>query len=894
MVSDLPTGVVTFLFTDIEGSTRLLSRVGDDFGELLDEHHLLIREATTSWGGMEIHTEGDAFFIVFGEASSGGLAALEAQHALSESRLLGTEDVRVRMGLHVGDAILGGDDYVGMDVHVAARVSAAAHGGQILVTESFVEAVGDDLKARADFDELGEYWLRDIPEPIRLAQLRSKAVASDFPPIAAASIRPYNAPFFLSAFVGRADDVDRATRALAEQRLLTLTGPGGTGKTRLAVEVGSVLTRQFVDGVFFVPLAGITDPQAVPSAILDVLGAPGAEPGVTPTIQLGSFLQHKQVLLIVDNCEQVLSAAPIFSLVLDAARAIKILATSRAPLGLDGEKELQVVPLAVPSDRPDQTTEEISASAAIRLFVERARSIRDGFTITRDNAQAVRTIVRRLDGLPLAIELAAARIRMLTPDAILLTLEPLSLRGRKADPSVNQRTLRDTIQWSVDLLHEPEGRLLSRLAAFVGGADMEQIEEVCRPTELGLDLVDSLGILVENSLLFAGEPGPTSRFHMLETIREYGLERLTQSPDGDTTRERHMSAFVRLAEDAAPHLEGAEATTWVNRLRSDNSNLQTALTHAIETGHAENAQRIVGSLWQYWKVRGHLEDAARLAASSLALDGAPTEVRARALDAAGSIQYWRGDTPATRDYYELALEAHRSVGDRTGIANATYNLSFPVGDQDGYTAGRALLEQALALFEESGDLRGQTRALEALARSWLTESPQRSAKYAKRAIRAGSKLEDAVTVAWANSLYGTSLALMGQHQRAVEVFQSALSAFNKIGDVIGTTINLAAIADSARLTGDTPTALYLAGGVTVLWKNTGAGIITSQDKAIAELTKEDNLTSLSTDLQDEFTRGQVTPLPILVDAAFNYSIQPESERNSENETEGSSRSSHRP
>ena len=653
MSSALPAGEVTYLFTDIEGSTRLLDRVGDGYGALLGAHHGVIRAAIATHDGTELKTEGDAFFVVFPTASDAVAAAIDAQEAIDNDPALSAEHVSVRMGLHTGTAVLGGDNYVGMDVHIAARVSAAAHGGQILVTDAVAAGATVEELSAVGFTDIGDFWLKDIPAAVGIRQVTARQLRTDFPPINAAATHPENAPRDLSSFIGRDDDTDAGVELIGAERLVTLTGPGGTGKTRLAIEIGAAATRMFRDGAVFVPLAGISDPSEVPNSLIDAVGAPMNDQSLSPIEHLTRHLEHREMLLIVDNFEHLLDAASDIQTVLESSPGTKVLATSRTPLGLRGERELAIAPLDV-------------TGPAVELFAERAQQVKTSFTIDSSNENDIREIVKCLDGLPLAIELAAARVRIMSPSAILSTLDPLSLSHSKS-ADARDLTLEDTIRWSFDLLEEPERRLMTRLAVFAAGADLAQIEPVCRPTsDLGLDLINGIGALVEHSLLVADNTRDSPRFRMLETIHEFTRRDFDASGDAAEIRDRHTAAFVDLLETARPHLDGPGAAGWTTILVTDNPNIQAAFAHAVSVGDADSAQRIVAAAWRFWQARGHLAEGTKAAEVALALDGSSDHVRAAALDAAGSIAYWSGDRPMTRRYYEDAVALFRTLDEAYG------------------------------------------------------------------------------------------------------------------------------------------------------------------------------------------------------------------------------------
>src|ERR687891_401210 len=562
MRADLPTGTVTFLFTDIEGSTRLLDALGDRYPALLESHQRILREAFGGRGGIDVSTEGDSFFVVFRTAPQAVAAAVEAQRAIAAHEWPEGAAVRVRVGLHTGEGILGGDNYVGVDLHRAARIAAAGHGGQIVVSEATRALVEPAAPEGVAFRDLGEHRLKDLSHPERLHQVLGDGLPAEFPALRSMDARPNNLPVQLTSFVGRRRELEGVKEAIRAGRLLTLTGPGGTGKTRLALQAARQLLPEFEHGVFFVALAPITERGLVLPAVAKALGLP------------------------------------------EATRE-----STGEPLGLSGERESPVPPLDLPDPAHLPAIEGLSQYEAVSLFVERAMAVQPGFQVTNENAPAVAEICARLDGLPLAIELAAARVKILAPQALLARLDralPLLAGGSRELPQ-RQRTLRDAIAWSYDLLEEPERPLFARLSAFVGGFTLEAVEAVADPGgDLGLDPFDGVASLTNKSLLRQMATGPAEpRFFMLETIREYAAERLAEAPDADEIRRRHARFFLGLAERAEPELTGPDQVRWLDALEAEHDNFRAALAWAAEH-ELDAALRMGGALWRFWQLPGHL------------------------------------------------------------------------------------------------------------------------------------------------------------------------------------------------------------------------------------------------------------------------------------------------
>jgi predicted ATPase/class 3 adenylate cyclase len=808
----LPVGTVTFLFTDIEGSTRLLQELGDGYNAVQDDHAEILRRAIASGAGVEIRTEGDAFFAVFASANSAVTTVVLAQRGLTDHRWTSGKPLRVRMGLHTGEGVLGGDDYLGIDVNTASRITAAANGGQVLLSGATRSLVEHDLPGGVRLRDLGKHRLKDLAYPQQLSDLEIDGVPSDFPPPRSLEV-PTNLPAEVTSFVGRKRELGDVAELLERARLVTLTGPGGAGKTRLALRVAVEVRDRYPDGIFLVELAPIEDPSLVPSTIADVFGVREEWMSPRPLVEsLRSNLADRHVLLILDNFEHLIDAAPMIPELMAGAPQLSVLVTSRAVLRVRGEHDVPILPLGTTRGNGDR--ERPGGSDAVALFAERASSVDPSFEITPANAGAVDELCDRLDGLPLAIELAASRISVLTPEMMLERLErnePTLPEGPRDLPE-RQRTLPNAIAWSYELLDDPHRRLFRELSCFSGGWTAAKAEVVCSSDDL--DVLGGIATLVDNSLARRRHSGAGIRFDMLRTIQEFAQERLRATPaEANAVRQRHATHFLDVVEEAEPHLRKLDLSL-LDRLEMEHDNVRAALRWTIEEDEGASGLRMLSALWRFWQLRGYLGEGRRWAENIVALPSASARTRERALGVAagGSIAYWQFDTVATRSAYEEALSIWGELGDRRGMARANYDLAYAFALEANIDGGSDCVERSLALFEEVGDRQGIGECFWTISLfSRLRGDTAISREYAQRSLEIHREIGDRFGQMDALHMLGRSAFDTGDLDEAQACFMETMTVYGEMGNRTGVAIALDNLAAQAIVRGDALRAVRLHG-----------------------------------------------------------------------------------
>jgi len=773
----LPSGTVTFLFTDVEGSTKLLNELGvAGYADALAEHRRILREAFTTNGGVEIDTQGDAFFVAFPTAPGAVKAAAEALEGLAPGPIL------VRVGIHTGTPYLGEEGYVGVDVHRAARIAACGHGGQVLVSLSTASLLGAD-----GLRDLGEHRLKDLSAPERIYQLGD----DDFPPLE--SLHQTNLPIPSTPFLGRERELQQVLGLLSRDdiRLLTLIGAGGTGKTRLAAQAAGLSSGKYPGGVWWVPLASLRDPKLVLTTAGQVLGSNNG---------LAEHIADKRLLILFDNFEHVVEAATDLASLLTSCPQLDLLVTSREPLHVTGEQEYAVPPLV--------------HEEGVGFFLARARAVEPDFQAD----EAVSRICHRLDDLPLALELAAARVKALSSRQILERLEqrlPL-LTGGARDLPERQHTLRATITWSYELLTEEEQRLFARLSVFRGGCTIESAESVA-----GADL-DTLQSLVDKSLLrHTGE-----RYGMLETIREYAAKRLQDTGETEELERRHADYFLALAEEAEPNLRWSGTHgKWLDRLESEHDNIRAALDCLQAPGESQLSLRLAGAISRFWVMKSHLAEGRRRLESALAADSSPTAARAKALNGAAVVTFGEDLTSAKR-WAEEALELHRTLGDAWGAAYSQFQLGHIAAVEGDFAEGQQLFGESLRAFRELGDEHRILMATDGLAGIYdeLGDVERARALHEDNLRRAREQSNRRVEALSLDQLASYARE-EGRVEDALSMLKDSLRILLDLGDHLGIAENLARFARALAVAGRASTATRLLASSEALYEETGGGVL---------------------------------------------------------------------
>ncbi len=805
----LPTGTVTFLFTDIEGSTRLVQQLGDARSEqVFGDHRRLLSDAVESEGGHVYEDQGESFIFAFQRARDAILAATAAQRALAAHPWPDGAVLRVRMGLHTGEPVSTSDGYVGVDVHMVARVCQAGHGGQILLSQTTRDLVEDDQPEGVSLRDLGEHHLKDLARPQRLFQVVTPDLPADFPQLRSLDVLPNNLPIQLTSFIGREREMAEIKRLMQGTRLLTLTGVGGSGKTRLALYVAADLLDAFTDGVWFVEFAPLVNPPLVPQTVATALSL-REQPGRSFTATLAGYLQPKRALLVLDNCEHVVAAcAQLVSTLLRSCPDLRILATSREVLGTAGETAFRVPSLSLPGLRHVPSSTHLRECEAVRLFVDRATAAAPTFLMTNRNGSAVAQVCRQLDGIPLAIELAAVRVRMLSPAEIAKRLGDRFrfLTGGSRTGLLRHQTLQAAMDWSYDLLSEKERALLRRLSVFAGGFTLEAAEAIWAGEEFErAEILDLLALLIDKSLLMLQAQNGHSRYQMLETVRQYGQDRLKESGETGRVRSRHRDWYLMLAEKGDQELRGLDPEAWLELFESEHENFRAALEWCqIEQDGAEAGLRLAVALGEFWFGRGYWSEGRKWLEGALAnAASARSHIRVEALIRTGHLVLFQGNYDAALNLFQQSLAISRDLGDKQRIADSLDFIGHLIRDRGDYARAKALHEEGLALSRELGSNRGVADALYGLGRVAASQGRYEEAlNLFQQSLDLVQKVANKRAVAYCYFHLGNVSRLAGDNRNAATLLEKSLTLHRGMGNKQGIAQTLCALGDVERRQGD--------------------------------------------------------------------------------------------
>lgn len=791
LTMELPTGTITFLFTDIEGSSKLWEQHPEAMSAALAQHNALLRRVIEAHRGYIFKLWGDAVYAAFDTASDALNAAIEAQKELLRQSWGELGSLRVRMALHTGAAEVRDGDYFGPTLNRCARLLSAAHGGQILLSAATEELVRDGLPQGGSLRSLGQHRLKDLQRPESIFQVIHPDLPAEFSALRTLNAVPNNLPIQLTSFIGREREMKEVKALLKETRLLTLTGSGGCGKTRLALQVAADLLEDYPDGVWFIDLSVLTDPALVPSTVAATLGI--YEKSGQPTLTaLAEAMKSRTLLLILDNCEHVVGAcAQLAETLLRACTAIRILATSREALGIAGEVAWRVPSLSLPQPHELASVDSlarITQYEAVRLFVERAETASSDFRVTPHNVGAIVQICRRLDGIPLAIELAAARVKVLSVEQIAARLDDRFrlLTGGSRTALPRQQTLRAMMDWSYELLNDRERMLFRRLSAFAGGFTLEAVEAVCADEQiLPHEILDLLTNLVSKSLVVFEERDGEARYRLLETVRQYARDKLLETGEAARIRTLHRDWFLAFAERAEGALQGPDQALWLKRLETEHDNLRAALEWS--SNDAEIGLRLAGALWFFWYLRGYVSEGRDWLRQFLQrAEQAPSPLRAKALYGTSMLARAQDDYAQATALLEESLKLYRALKDNRGVASVLGNLGVIAFARGDYARATKLHEESLEHFRELGDRVGIASALSELGNIALYQNDiARAERLLEESLALSRAAQDDQGVALALRRLGAVLFQKGEHARAKALLQESLELYRGLGAVPG-------------------------------------------------------------------------------------------------------------
>lgn len=781
-------GNITFLFTDIEGSTKLAQHFPDSLPVSLEIHHSIMRKAIESCNGFVFEIIGDAFCASFENTLDAVNACCRAQIKLNSEKWKEAV-IKVRMGIHRGNAEWNGKRYMGfITLARTQRVMSAAYGGQVLISEDAYNQITEKENAEISYRDLGERRLKDLIQPLKIFQLISKGLPSDFPQLMTLDARPNNLPVQLTSFIGREEEIEKVKVLLKNTHLLTLTGPGGAGKTRLSLQVGADIIDEFANGVWFVELAPLTDPVQLQQEILKELGIK-EETKKTLEETLIAYLKDKELLIILDNCEHLIEACAVLTeKLLKACPKLKIIATSREAMNCIGEQTHSILSMETPNLSEEISAEQITQYESVRLFIERALSVNPKFRVNSENAPSLAGICSRLDGIPLAIELAAARIKVLTLEKI---HERLSnrfglLTGGKRTALPRQQTLKALIDWSYDLLSEREKILWARLSVFNDGWTLETAEEICSDDILKKDEVfDLLNLLVEKSILIFDEEN--ERYGILETLKSYGEEKLKETNETNDIFLKYLYYYNELSELAELKLAGTQAQFWLDKLDTEHGNLQSAIVWAVKQGHYNEGMRLAGTLGMFWDIRGYFSIGRRLLESMLAnTNGVSKPFIAKAFSQAGTLAKNQGDYQQALKFYEKSLALHLELKDKDGIASSLNNLGIVEYEQGNYEEARKLCEEHLKYMRETGDKDSVANSLNGLGNMAYDQGDYEQArKFHEESLELREELGNKRGIASSLNNLANVLNNQGDYEKAEKLYEKSLAIKRELGDKRG-------------------------------------------------------------------------------------------------------------
>ena len=816
----------TFLFTDIERSSELWETHPQAMGRALAQHDQLLRTIFEKHDGHIFKTIGDAFCVAFDNTRDAVNAAVATQRALAAAAWEETGPLRVRMAVHDGEAEQRDNDYFGPTLNRVARVLSVGHGGQTLLTHVAADIVRDALPSEIILRDLGERRLKDLRQPERIYQLVVHDLPDNFPPLRSLEVLPNNLPAQVTSFVGREREMAEIKRLFPSTRLLTLTGPGGTGKTRLSLHLAADLLDQFPHGVWLVELSTVSDPALIPEALINAVGIREV-PDRAPLATLLDALRTRNLLLVFDNCEHLIAnCAQVASTLLRSCPQVKIIASSREALNIEGETIWALAPLSLPDfrrDDPQLDADQIAQLESVQLFVERATAVRHDFRLTSENSALVAQICWRLDGLPLAIELAAARVKLLPLAQVLERLDDRFrlLTGGSRSALPRQQTLGALIDWSYDLLSEPERMLLRRLSVFVAGRTLEMAEAVCAVDGLDKrDIFDLLCSLADKSLLVVENAADgETRYTMLESIWDYADDKLMQHGEGPKFSRRHLDYFVAFAEKAEPHLFGADMKEWLDRVAREQANFSRALRTSLDSPDTVVlGLRIAGALTRYWEIRNYLTEGNEHFTELLARadDTVPPLVRAKAELGAGRLSWAQDRDEAALRHYDAAQSIYRSLGMKKEVGLIEAFIGFVQRNEGNNAKSREHFERARALGEETGSERLRLTSLSGLSSAIASEGEFAQARKIKESCLSATKaLGDRWVQAWVTGALAKVCLDMGDLDAARCYITEALAITRDLGNNWSVPYAIEAIATILMRQNQAPKAVRLYGAASL-------------------------------------------------------------------------------